>query len=742
MKKLLKDRYVILATCFALFGVIMFWQLFNLQVIHGEDNYEKSQNRLLSDRSIPAPRGNIMDRYGVPLATSRQGYTVQIVKTHLKTPELNEMLLNLTKVLEKNGDNYTRGLARYLNTENGQIVYGTSLTKIESDAEKIEKLKKDIGIKDKYFNATNPQEIFEYFKGKMMFNISDKYSLEDAYRIATLRFELTIQGFTPQNTIALASDVSRETVAELEERHDDFPGVTTELMYLRRYNDAQLASHVVGYIRNIDSDTYNKKKDQGYKMTDLIGKAGVELAAESYLKGKDGLKSIEVDTVGRTTKQLSENAPIPGNDVILTIDTKLQKVALESLEKNINYIRSQADYKKNFGDAVAGTAVAIDVNNGEVLAMASYPGYDPAIYLEGAENRGAQDLVQQWISDEKNRPMRNRAIQDIYAPGSTYKPLVGIAGLEEGAIGRYEKINDTGKVNIGNKDFFCLEYRETGYFTHGPIALAKALETSCNIYFHELGDRLGIDKIDKWAKIFGLGEKTGLDIGAGVEEKGIRANPEYKAEWAPRINKWAEGLALKEGRKFTEDEKEKSAWFRADTAQVAIGQLFNTFTPLQLANYVSTLANGGKKYKPHVIKKVVKYDGSVVTETKPEFEQVPVNPATIEAVKEGMLAVAEGSEGTAQGLFDSLTYEGKKIKVAGKTGTAETGIANSSSNALFVCYAPADNPKIAVAVVIEKGVWGANSAPVAKDILEAYFNQNNMSTVNDTVKSEAVVFTR
>lgn len=730
MKKLLKDRYVILATFFALFGVIMFWQLFNLQVIHGEENYEKSQNRLLSNRSIPAPRGNIMDRYGVPLATSRQGYTVQIVKAYLKTPELNEMLLNLTKVLERNGDNYTRGLAKYLNIENGQIVYGTSLTKIESDVEKIERIKKDVGIEYEDFNPTNPQEVFEYFKGKRMFSISDKYSVEDAYRIATLRFELMIQGFTPQNTIVLASDVSRETVAEVEERHDDFPGVTTELMYLRKYNDAQLASHIVGYIRNIDADTYKAKKDQDYKLTDLIGKAGVELAAESYLKGKDGLKSIEVDTVGRTTKQLSEKSPIPGNDVMLTIDTKLQKVALESLEKNISYIRSQADYKKNFGDAVAGAAVAIDVNNGEVLAMASYPSYDPAVYLEGAENRGAQELIQQWITDGKNRPMANRAIQDIYAPGSTFKPLVGIAGIEEGAIGRYETINDTGTVNIGNKNFICLEYRE-GAPPHGPIALAKALETSCNIYFHVLGDKLGIDKIDKWSKIFGLGERTGLDIGSGVEAKGIRANKASKKDYAVGVNKFVIDSRF----------KESEEWFPADTAQAAIGQSFNTFTPLQLANYVATLANGGKKYKPHVIKKVVKYDGSVVTETKPEYEQVPVNPATIEAVKEGMLAVAEGAEGTAQGLFDDLTYEGKKVKVAGKTGTAETGIENASSNALFVCYAPADNPKIAVAVVVERGVWGANAAPVAKDILKAYF-ESGSSNISNKVDTNEVVFTR
>lgn len=740
----LKDRFVILSIFFVVFGIAMVLQLANLQIIHGEENYEKSQNKQLSDRNIAAPRGSILDRYGVPLATSRQGYAVQIVRTNLKTAQLNEMLLNLTKVLESHGDGYTRGLAKYLNLDDGKVVFGTALDKMESDEEKIAKIKKDVGIKDKDFAPATVEEVFQYFKGKLMFSIDEKYSVEDAYRIMTLRFDLLIKGFTmpKRPSILIASDVSRETVAELEERHDDFSGVTIDNTYFRNYADAQLASHVVGYVRGIDIDTYNAKASQGYRMDDLIGKAGVELAAESYLKGKSGLKNIEVDRVGRVTKEISDNPPVPGNDVVLTIDTKLQKVALDSLEKNIALIRSKADGKKNFGDAVAGAAVAIDVNNGEVLAMASYPSYDPGIFLESAENRQAQQLITQWINDKKNRPMANRTIQDIYAPGSTFKPLVGIAGLEEGAITKYSTINDTGRVNIGNKDFVCMEYRDYGY-NHGRIALAKALETSCNIFFHILGDSLGIDKLDKWAKNFGLGEKTGLDIDSGVEAKGIRANKAFKIEWAESINKWAATRAQNEGRKFGDDEKESPLWFPADTAQAAIGQSFNTYTPLQIANYIATLANGGMKFKPHVIKKVVKYDGSIVTETKPEFEQVGVKPETIQAVKEGMLAVSEGVEGTAQGLFDNLTYEGAKVRVAGKTGTAETGLESaSSSNALFVCYAPADNPKIAVAVVIEKGVWGANAAPVAKDILEEYFKQNSSGGLDDTVKPEAVVFTR
>ncbi len=701
----LKDRYILLSIFFIMFGIVIMLRLVNLQIVNGADNYEKSQNRLLSDRTIPAPRGNISDRNGVIFATSRLGYTVQIVKTGLNTKQLNEMLLNLTRVLEKNGDSYTRGLARYINIDNGQIVYGTSLDNVE---DKIGKIKKDIGITYKDFTAQTPEEVFEYFKKGNMFGISDEYSSEDAYKIMTLRFELLIRGFSALNPITLASDISQESVAEIEERHDSFPGVTTETMYLRKYSDAAIASHVVGYVNG-----------------DEVGQKGVELSAEELLKGRDGVKNIEIDTVGRTTKELSAKAPIPGNNVIMTIDAALQRTAVESLERNIGLIRSQADGIKNMGDAFSGAAVALDVNSGEVRAMASFPGFEPAIFLEGSENKDAQKLIQQWMTDDANRPMSNRAIQDIYAPGSTYKPITAIAGLEEGVIGRYETINDPGTANIGGMNFICLEFRDYGW-SHGPIALSQALATSCNIFFHILGDRTGIDNIDKWAKAFGLGEKTGIDIDSVIEARGIRANRQFKKERADAINKNVADPAL----------REYDVWTPADTAQTSIGQLYNAFTPIQLANYVSTIANGGKKFTPHVIKRIETNEGIIVKETEKTFQQVEMKPETIAAVKEGMIAVTNANDGTAVGLFDDIIVNGNKVNVAGKTGTAETGFTRNSSNALFVCYAPAENPEIAVAVIIERGVWGSNAARVAKDILAAYFNPP-VESIGETIEEPA-----
>lgn len=752
MDKKLRDRFIIMSVIFILFGSLLVYQLVNLQLIAGTENFEKSQNRLLSDRRIPAQRGNILDRYGVPLATSRQGYSVQIVKANLKAADLNSMLLKLAKLLEKNGDEYINGINKYISIEDGNIVYGSSIAKVgedeeglsaeEKNAKKIEKIKKDIGITYKDFTATNPEEVFKYFRSSKMFTIDPKYSDEDAFKIMCIRFELMIKGFTAINPVTIATDISEKSVAVIEEMHNDFQGVTTDLMYYRKYNNANVAPHVIGYMRTMDVDSYKTLKDKGYRMDDIIGRAGVEYAAESYLKGQDGLKSIEMDVSGRTTSELDSKSPVPGNNVVLTIDTRLQKVAMDSLQNTIASIRTMGG-PKNYGDAVAGAAVAIDVSNGEILAMASYPSYDPATFLEDAENKEAQKQIAQWMTDEKNKPMIDRAIQHIYAPGSTYKPLVGIAGLESGTIGRYDTINDTGTVNIGGKIFWCMEYRDYKY-AHGRINLAQALKVSDNIYFHVLGNNTGIDTLDKWAKLFGLGEKTGIDIDQNLEARGVRSNKDYKKELAESIKKQIIAKATKEGRQATQAELDQAygIWTEADTAQSSIGQLYNSFTPLQLANYICSVANGGKKFKPHVIKEITQYDGTVVQQTQTDFEQIPVKPETINAVKEGMVAVANAQDGTAVGMFDGLTYNGKPIQVAGKTGTAETGAENQSSNALFVSYAPADNPKIAVAVVIERGVWGSYAAPVARDILQEYFAINNNSGSDDKIPSDSATLTK
>lgn len=691
-----------LGLSFVILALIIAFRLFNLQIVEGEKYNADSQKRVLKESSVIAPRGKILDRFGVPIAVNRQGFTVNIVKTDIKADELNEMLLKLALILEKNQKSYNDSLTKYL-TFDPITFNGKAQSEIAGWQRNTNRLSmKETDIKS---NAT---DLFNYLRNDK-FKIASSYSEADAYRIMKLRYEILLDNwnFSTGGTVSLARDIGMTTVSEIEERHHEFPGIVTDVEPVRQYLDAYNEAHVLGYVRAISPEQYDSLKDEGYGNDDIIGKAGVEKAAERYLKGKDGKKSIEVDTSGRLTQQQETVPALPGSDVVLTIDTNLQKVAMESLARNIELIKNKGD-KNNFGDADAGSVVAMDVNTGEVLAMASYPSFDPGVYLAGSEDKVAQQTIIN-LNKDINKPQLNRTIQEIYAPGSTFKPLIAISALETGVISTSNsRVLDEGKTTLGGKDFFCLEYKQG----HGWLDLKKALETSCNVYFHKIGFATGIDNIDIWANYFGLGKKTGIDLPS--EEAGYMSSKTTKAE-------------LHKG----------DQWRPADTAQVSIGQFDNAFTPLQIANYISTIANGGKKYKPYIIKKVIKYDGSVVNETKPAFEQIPVKQEYINAVKEGMVAVTSSVDGTAKNYFVGLPFS-----VAGKTGTAQTGKeATHSSNALFVCYAPADNPRIAIAVVVERGAWGSNTAPIARDIIDEYFGLKKSDTASgEALKPEEPVF--
>ncbi|WP_265443966.1 penicillin-binding protein 2 [Acetivibrio straminisolvens] len=698
------ERYRIMVICFTLIFAVIVVQLANLQIINGEYYDEKSQTKLLAERDIIAPRGKIVDRNGIPIAVNRMGYAVKIAKTSMTENEKSEMILKLISIFEKNGDSYEKNLSYYLTFN--PIAFGPR----NQSQDALQRWKKDMVVKpDDMKLLETPEDVFRYLRKK--FSVDEKYTDEEAYKIMTIKYDMLIKGYTATNPLLVAKDVKVETVAQIEERSHEFPGVLIDIIPQRKYLDAGSVAHVLGYIGIISEDEYKKYKENGYGMNDMIGKEGIEKTQESQLRGINGRKRVEVDTNGRLTAELSSEPAIPGNDVVLTIDMRLQKAAMKSLESNIERIKSKADYKKNFGDAFAGAAVAIDVNSGEVLAMASYPTYDPSVFLAGPQDKEAQKTISNLFSDEKNKPLFNRAIQGRYTPGSTYKPLSSIAGLETGVITPQNSyITDRGTHVIGGWTFKCMEYPTYG---HGKIDVIRALATSCNIYFHELGVKVGIDNIDAWAKNFGLGEYTGIELPG--EQKGIRAN------------------------KQTKKELRNDDWRPADTAQSAIGQFDNAFTPIQLANYVSTLANGGKRYKPHVVKEIRKYDGSTVLKGEPEYEKLSIKEETMKIVHEGMLAVANAEDGTVNQLFSDFPFT-----VAGKTGTPETGLEHlgQSSNGVFIAYAPADNPQIAVAVVIEHGVWGSEVAPVAKDILREYFGMNSDSLPKDKIVIDKASFTR
>ena len=736
MKDSIFNRYNIFAFLVIAFFLVVIIRLFNLQIVHGNEFSEKSKRRILKERVVYSPRGEIFDRNYVPVAENRKIYTVNIINTKLGTENLNRMLLDFSILLEKNDDSYLNKFEKYLKIN--PFEYGDSLQTEES----VVNFKKDITNKEKDIEMIkSPRDLFNYLKDEKYF-IDEKYTDKEAYKIMSLRHLIT--GFTALDPVTIAKDISLKSVAEIEEKNAEFPGININIEYAREYYSAKWASHVIGYVGAMGEKTYERLKNEGYSMNDTIGISGVESSAEIYLKGRKGKKRVEEDIWGRQIEEWGGDPAIPGSDVILTIDMNLQKTALESLEENINIIKSKKDNKRNFGDAFAGAAVAIDVNTGEVLVLASYPYYDPSVFVANPGNKETEQKINELKSDSVNAPLFNRAVQGTYAPGSTFKPLVAIAALEEDIIKPQTIIYDRGVYRVGNMRFTCLDYM--GGRGHGNINVSDALKVSCNYFFYKVGVDTGINNIDKWAKIFGFGKKTGIDVYAHSENTGLIADPETKKQKVTayynslisQLEKQKEAIkeTYENDDSINKEDYEKelininekireyknqivyeAQWFPADTAQASIGQLYNSFTPLQLANYVATIANGGKHYTPYIIKKVIKHDKSIVKETMPVYNQIPLENDTIEAVKKGMVASANAIDGTAVHQFKDFEFV-----VASKTGTAETGEENSSSNGLFICYAPADNPEIAVAVVIEKGVWGSYSAPVARDILAEYFN--------------------
>lgn len=700
MKNFFKDRYNIVGIAIILMFSVIVYQLANMQLVQGENYYAQSQSKIMRSTTILAERGNILDRYGVPVAVNSTSYSVLLMDTGLGSKMLNEMMYKILDVLERNGDSPDDTFSKYLTYPLG---FG-SMLKNNENRQKTLKTMTGYDFKD-FDQDSTPEEIYEYFKDRV-FKVDDKYSEKDAYDIMTLRYA----GIS-MNPV-LADSISTNTIAELEERSDEFPGITIQSVPSRKYIDAKYAGQLIGHVGPIDGDELAKHSDAGYKMTDVIGKSGVELTTEGYLRGTNGYRRVEIDDNGKP-RTVSEEGVKPGSDVVLTIDMELQKVAMDSLAKNIKYIREVNNSKKNHRDAFAGAAVAMDVNTGEVLALASYPSYDPSIFIADPDDKAA-NKAKAALGDPKNTTTSeyNRAIAGIYTPGSIFKPLVAIAALEEGKTTPYETYFDKGYETYDGMMLKSIEYIQYRAGL-GTVNLITAIQRSSNPYFYHYGNKVGIDNIVKWAKNFGLGKKTGIDLLG--ESKGIISSREYKK----KVNPYP--------------------WTAADTAQTAIGQMYSSFTPIQFANYAATIANGGKLMKPHIIKRVVKYDGSIVTETKPEYEIIPVKKENMKAVQQGMIAVANATDGTAADKFKDL----KDITVAGKTGTAETGQeANHSSNALFICYAPAEKPQIAVAVVVERGVFGSYTAPIAKDILKYYFDSNGTGNKDFTVKADIVQLTK
>lgn len=684
----LNNRELILSIIILFISCIFIFQLFNLQILEGSTYREQAEKRMVRTEKVFASRGEIYDRNGIVLATNKLSYNIELYRVKVEVEEQNRAIEKLINILEENGDK----------------IYSTfpiseDFTSFNfSSVEKEKKWKEEMNIDTSF---TFDEVIDYYIERYDLSNINDRNM---QIKIIEVKYEGNLNGYSLFNSALIAKDVSEKSVARIEESKNELYGVNIVSVPKRYYPNGTTAAHVIGYVSKINSDEYSKKKDDGYTLNSVIGKSGVEESFESYLKGVDGEKKVVTDSRGNISSESDSKNVISGNDVTLTIDYRLQTVAEKSLLDTINRLRNGEITGTPIEDTNAGAVVVLDVQTGEVLAMASYPTYEINDFVGGIS-------TENWnkIKDDTTNPMLNRAISGIYSPGSTFKMLVGIAGVKSGIISPDEIYTDPGIYPYGYHPK-CWLYTYRPGATHGDINLAGAIKGSCNCYFYDVGRRIGIDEIVNTAKLFGLGKKTGIEL--SQESNGVIAG----------------------------ENKPDSGWYLGDTLSAAIGQSYNAYTPIQLANYISAIANGGKLNKVSIIKKVENEDEETIplrelveytknfTGVDFEAKDIGLDTNTINHVKEGMLSVTSETGGTASSIF-----LGSSIQVGGKTGTAQ--VTSGSENGIFVGFAPYDNPKIAVVAIIEHGEEGLYTAHVVKAITDEYFNMSTEDKQNEKVQN-------
>ncbi len=480
----------------------------------------------------------------------------------------------------------------------------------------------------------------------------------------------------PLQPTTIKSDVGPEIITKIEERREDLPGVVLEVQAVRSYINNELGAHTFGYVGEVSDSELERKTTTGYKSGDIVGKSGLEQIWDKELRGTDGGAQIEVNVSGKPVQMLGKKQPIAGNDLILTIDATIQKAAEKAMDERLRYLQD----KLGNPEAKAGAAVVMNPQTGEILAIVSRPTFDPNKFNGGISTKDWKE-----INDNPNNPLQNRTINAEYPPGSSFKIVTGTAALETGKVTPEEKIFDAGrhwlvpsKGNAHNAALGWIDFK---------VALAK----SDNVYFYELGNRLGIDTLEQWARKFGLGAPTGINL--PHEDEGLVANQRYKKKV------------------YDED------WFLSETFDASIGQGFQLTTPIQMATVISMVANGGHRFRPYLVSKMISpTSGEVIqTFTPEELGTIPMSPKTLEAIRTGLRDVVTPA-GTAGYIF-----EGFPIPIAGKTSTAENP--HGDDHGWFVAYGPYDNPTIAIAVIIEQGGYGSDSAaPIARKIMEAAFH--------------------
>ena len=654
-----KRRVIALLVFFGAFLLLFAAVLYDAQILHGGENRAKSISSNAASETVTASRGIITDRNGKVLVSNRLAYTLVFDRSGFDDDAaLNAAILRLVQLCEETGTGWNDTLPI------GRV--GNFLRYSNARSETFDKF---IEKNDLTSGASGRQLLSEL---RELYHVDESLSEREARLIVGVRYELH-----SRDSYTFAEDVSTEVLSLITDGR--YEGVTIRTASARVYNTA-LAAHILGTIGPIWQEEWSSNEDtgyvgyadKGYSMNDLVGKDGVEKAFESYLRGTDGRRLITTDETGKITGELYTREPQPGGTVALTLDIDLQADVEAALAETISGMIDKDSNERG------GAAAVVSVGTGEVLALASYPTYDLSTF-----NEDYDELV-----NDQRLPMFNRATQGIYAPGSTFKMVTAVAALESGIITPSSIIQDRG-IYTYYKDPqpMCWIYSQTGS-THGRINVSQAITDSCNYFFYEVGRLTGIRTLDSYASQFGLGQSTGIEIG---DSSGVLASP----EWA---------------------ESHDQEWTDGQTITAAIGQSYNLFTPLQLANYVATLVGGGDHYQAHLLKNVKAYDNSRLLYM---YNDNPIN--TVEMSDTTLSAVTRGMHELTVSGSVAYAFENCVVSAGAKTGSAQVG--TDIANGVFVAYAPYEKPEIAVAIVIEKGGSGAALANTAVEIINSWFSR-------------------
>lgn len=635
--------------------------LYELQIINGSAYYEESRNNIVTTEIVPASRGNILDRNGRLLVSNRISYNITINRSQLvKAANPNGILLNLAEDTRELGIQYTDTTPISM-----KAPFSFLPDMSQSQKEKLDYYKELFDL-DPDISAA---ELMEFFR--QHYSIPDSFTDEEARTAAGIRYELELRALFDPQPYYFAADVNIDLITVIKEK--GYPGVSIVTIPVRQYH-TDYAAHILGRIGPMSRDEIEYYVQLGYPVNALVGKDGLEARFEEYLRGVDGEQVTTRNSSGLITSVLYTKEPRPGDNLIITIDIECQQIAEDSLKSTIDAINAgRTDDTKL---AEGGAVVVLDLKNCGVLASASYPSYDLDTF----------SIDYNELAQNPMKPMFNRATQGAYSPGSTFKMVTAIAALNEEVITTSTEVYDKGRYTEyrGMYQPKCWIYPDS----HGSINVMEALAMSCNYFFYHVGDRTGIDNISKYAKQFGLGEETGIEL---FESTGVLATRAYKEE------------------NYGED------WYGGDTIQASIGQSFNLFTPMQMASYCATIANNGTRYAAHFLKEIKSHDNSeIVVKSEPNvLSTVEADQKYFDAIKQGMLNVSK--YGTASSIFGNYP-----VSVAAKTGTVQLG-ENIENNAVFIAYAPYEDPQIAVAVVVESGGAGSAVTQIAKNIFDYYF---------------------